>query len=104
VRTGISIAYPVGDMVLLVGLGSVLLRRTAVSSARALRFFAGGLLFFVAADLVYGYINLHSTYQGGDPVDSLWMVAIALFAVAGAAGASAAAVDQHDAQELAVAV
>jgi len=83
--TGVAIAYPVGDMVLLVGLGSVLLRRTAVSSARALQFLGGGLVFFVAADLVYGYINLHSTYQGGDPVDSLWMIAIALFAVAGAA-------------------
>ena len=81
----VSIAYPVGDMILLVGLGSVLLRRTAVSSACALQFMVAGLLFFVAADLVYGYIQLHSTYQGGDPVDSLWMIAIALFAVAGAA-------------------
>ena len=82
---GVSIAYPVGDMILLVGLGSVLLRRTAVSSARALQFMVVGLLFFVAADLVYGYIQLHSSYQGGDPVDSLWMIAIALFAIAGAA-------------------
>jgi two-component system, cell cycle response regulator len=81
----VSLAYPVGDMILLVGLGSVLLRRTAASSSRALQFMAAGLLFFVAADLTYGYIQLHSTYQGGDPVDSLWMVAIALFAVAGAA-------------------
>jgi len=85
---GVSIAYPVGDMILLVGLGSVLLRRTAVSSARALQFMAAGLLFYVAADLVYGYIQLHSTYQGGDPVDSLWMIAIAFFAVAGAAQTS----------------
>jgi len=83
----VSVAYPVGDMILLVGLGSVLLRRTAVSSARALQFMAAGLGFFVAADLVYGYVQLHSTYQGGDPVDSLWMIAIALFAVAGAAQA-----------------
>jgi predicted signal transduction protein with EAL and GGDEF domain len=37
---------------------------------------------------VYGYIQLHSTYQGGDPVDSLSMIAIALFAVAGAAQTS----------------
>ncbi|MDQ6777760.1 MAG: EAL domain-containing protein [Actinomycetota bacterium] len=86
--TAISIAYPVGDMVLLVGLASVLLRRSGASTARALQFVAGGLVLFVAADLVYGYITLHSTYQGGDPVDSLWMVAIALFAVAGAAQAS----------------
>jgi two-component system cell cycle response regulator len=84
----VSIAYPVGDMILLVGLASVLLRRTAVSSARALQFMVVGLLFFVAADLVYGYVQLHSTYQGGDPVDSLRMIAIALFAVAGAAQTS----------------
>jgi two-component system, cell cycle response regulator len=83
--SAVSIAYPVGDMILLVGLGSVLLRRTALSSARSLQFMVAGLLFFVAADLVYGYIQLHATYQGGDPVDSLWMIAIALFAVAGAA-------------------
>jgi len=86
--TGVSIAYPVGDMILLVGLGSVLLRRTAVSSARALQFMAAGLLFYVAADLAYGYVQLHSAYQGGDPVDSLWMIAIALTAVAGAAQTS----------------
>jgi diguanylate cyclase (GGDEF)-like protein len=80
-----SIAYPVGDMVLLVGLASLLLRHATPSSARALQFIAVGLVFFVAADLVYGYITLHSSYQGGDSVDTLWMVAIALFAIAGAA-------------------
>jgi len=84
-QTAISIAYPAGDMVLLVGLGSVLLRRPDASSTHALAFLAAGLLFFVAGDLVYGYITLHSSYQGGDPVDSLYMVSIALFAVAGAA-------------------
>jgi diguanylate cyclase (GGDEF)-like protein len=83
--TIVSVAYPVGDMILLVGLGSALLRRTDPSSAPALRFMAAGLASFVAADMVYGYILLHSTYHGGDPVDSLWMVAIALTAVAGAA-------------------
>ncbi len=84
-QTAFSIAYPAGDMVLLVGLGSVLLREPDASSTRALAFLAAGLLFFVAADLGFGYISLHSTYQGGDPVDSLYMVSIALFAVAGAA-------------------
>ena len=80
-----SIAYPVGDMVLLVGLASLLLRGSAPSARRALQLVAGGLAFYVAADLVYGYITLNSTYEGGDPVDTLWMVAIALMAVAGAA-------------------
>jgi diguanylate cyclase len=84
-ETGISIAYPVGDLVLLVGLGSVLLRWPPASSTAALRFLAAGLVLFITADLVYGYVTLHSTYHGGDPVDSLYMVSIALFAIAGAA-------------------
>ena len=83
--TAISIAYPVGDMILLVGLGSMLLRRAAPSSVPALRFMAAGVLFYVVADLLYSYITFHSGYNTGDPVDSLWMVAILLFAVAGAA-------------------
>jgi diguanylate cyclase (GGDEF)-like protein len=87
-QNAFSVAYPVGDMVLLVGLASVLLRRKNPSGVSALRFMAVGLLFFVAADLVYGYITLHSSYQGGDPVDSLWMIAIAGFTVAGAAQTS----------------
>jgi diguanylate cyclase (GGDEF)-like protein len=79
--TSISIAYPVGDIVLLVGLGYVLLRRRLSSSAVPLILIAGALLFYVAGDLVYGYITLHSTYEGGDPVDALYMAAIALFTV-----------------------
>ncbi len=82
-QTVFSIAYPVGDMVLLVGLGSVLLRGAHPSSQRALRLIAAGLILYVIADLIYGYLTLHSTYSGGDPVDGLWMTAIALFAVAG---------------------
>jgi diguanylate cyclase (GGDEF)-like protein len=86
-ETAFSIAYPVGDMILLVGLGSVLLRGVG-GAASVLRLIAGGLVCFVAADLVYGYIALHSTFEAGDPVDALWMMAMALFAVAGAAQVS----------------
>lgn len=84
-QTAISVAYPVGDMVLLVGLASLLLRGSAPSAREALLFLGAGLLLYVVADLIYGYVTLHSGYRGGDPVDTLWMVAIALFAVAGAA-------------------
>ena len=72
-----SIAYPVADMVLLVGLASVLVREAEPSARRALQFIAVGLLLYVAGDLIYGYISLHSTYHGGDPVDTLWVLAIA---------------------------
>jgi diguanylate cyclase (GGDEF)-like protein len=84
-----SIAYPVGDMVLLIGLASVLLRDTTPSARRSLQLIAAGLILYVAGDLIYGYITLHSVYHGGDPVDTFYMVAIALFAVAAAAQQSA---------------
>lgn len=82
-QVAFSVAYPVGDMVLLVGLASLLLRGSAPSARGALRLLAAGLVLFVIGDLAYGYITLHSTYQVGDPIDSTWMVALALMAVAG---------------------
>jgi diguanylate cyclase len=85
VQSAISVAYPVGDVVLLVGLALVLVRSCEGSSVRALQFMGAGLACFVAADLIYGYMTLHSSYQSGGPVDSLWMVSLALFAVGGAA-------------------
>jgi diguanylate cyclase len=84
-QAAFSVAYPVGDMVLLVALASALLRGTAPSARRPLQLLASGIAAYIAADLVYGWITLHSSYQGGDPVDTLWMVAIALTAVAPAA-------------------
>lgn len=80
-----SVAYPVGDVVLLIGLASVLVREADRSARQALWFLAIGLLLYVIGDVIYGYISLHSTYQGGDPVDTFWVAAIALWAVAGEA-------------------
>ena len=87
----VSIAYPVGDAVLLVGLASVLVRRGAPSSVRALQFTAAGVLCFIIADLIYGYITLHGTYAGGNPNDSLYLIAMALLAIAGTLQAAPAA-------------
>jgi diguanylate cyclase (GGDEF)-like protein len=42
-----------------------------------------GVALFVLGDLVYGYATLHSGYQSGDLVDTAWMVALALMAIAG---------------------
>jgi diguanylate cyclase len=93
-QAAISIAYPVGDMVLLVGLASVLLRGSATSARRALQVLALGIGLYVAADLVYGWITLHSSYSGGDRVDTLWMLAIAATAIAAAAQGHARAPEE----------
>ncbi len=84
-ETMLSVAYPVGDLVLLVALGSLLLGRTASPSGASLRLLALGLLLYVVGDLAYAWLSLHGSYGGGDAINLAWFVAIALFAIAGAA-------------------
>jgi diguanylate cyclase (GGDEF)-like protein len=80
-----TLAKPVGDMVLLLGLASLLLRRSLPSAHLALTLMAGALLFYVASDLIIGYMQLHGGYETGDPVDTLTLVALAFLATAGSA-------------------
>jgi diguanylate cyclase (GGDEF)-like protein len=80
----VTFAYPVGDLLLLFGLLSLLWRGAPRLSIVSLRIFATGLLVFIAADVSYDYITITSTYLGGDPVDTLWILAlIILFVAAG---------------------
>jgi diguanylate cyclase (GGDEF)-like protein len=82
-QVGFSVAYPAGDLVLLVGLASVLTRGSALSARLALRLLVAGVVLFVLGDVVYGYASLHSGYESGDPIDTAWIVALALMAIAG---------------------
>ena len=70
----ITYAYPIGDLLLLFGALAVLLRAPPQSSM-ALRMFAVAMLVFIVADIVSAQIMASSTYLGGDPVDSLFMLA-----------------------------
>jgi diguanylate cyclase (GGDEF)-like protein len=76
-----SVAYPVGDLVLLAGLGVVLLRWSPPILRRPLSSIAAGLALFIAADLVYSYAQLHGGYEAGGAIDTLWIAALALFAL-----------------------
>jgi PAS domain S-box-containing protein len=81
--TAVSIAYPVGDLILLAGLAAVLLRRVPDVLRVPLLLIAAGMLCSIVADVVYGYGVLHDTYTNGDPIDTLYMLEFALFALAG---------------------
>ncbi len=87
-------AYPVGDLLLLFGVLSLLWRGVPRSSVTSLRIFATGMLVFIAADVTYDYVSTSSTYAGGDPVDMLWMVALAILLVAAACQLRAAPADE----------
>ena len=78
VQEAISIAYPCGDLVLILGLTALALRTRFSLGSTALYLFAISLLIFIVADVIYARLAMNDAYSGGDPVDLLWMVAIAL--------------------------
>jgi len=78
----VTYCYPVGDLLLLFGVLALLWRGTPRVSVTALRIFASGLVAYIAADVSYDYITVHSTYLGGDPVDTLWFLALTILLVA----------------------
>ena len=78
----VTYAYPVADLLLLFGVLSLLWRGAPRRSVVPLRVFACGLLVFIAADVTYNYITAHSSYLGGDPVDTLWVLALTILFVA----------------------
>jgi diguanylate cyclase (GGDEF)-like protein len=80
----VTYAYPIGDLLLLAGSLFVLWRGVPESSVLALRIIAVGMLIFVAADLTYDYVTAHSGYLGGDPVDTLFFVALTVLYLAAA--------------------
>lgn len=67
----VSIAYPLGDILIL----SVLARLLAGGALRntALRVLSTGALGLLAADVAYGWIQLNGTWKVGGPVDLGWV-------------------------------
>jgi signal transduction histidine kinase len=80
--TTVSLAYPIGDLVLLTGLATLLLRQSPAVLRTPLLLIACGIVASIAADLVYGYGTLHGTYTGGDPIDTLYLLEFAAFTLA----------------------
>jgi diguanylate cyclase (GGDEF)-like protein len=92
-------AYPIGDLVLLVGMVTVLLRGGGRGSRRPLQALLLSLALYIIADTYYGYVNLHGGFVGGTWPDLFFLTAQYLFAVAGQAqcvGAADAAMGEGD--------
>jgi diguanylate cyclase (GGDEF)-like protein len=67
----------------LFGVLSLLWRGVPRLSVGSLRIVSVGLMVFIAADVSYDYITVNSSYLGGDPVDTLWIVALIILFIAG---------------------
>jgi diguanylate cyclase (GGDEF)-like protein len=84
VQMATSIAYPIGDIVILAALAVVALSWSPPALRRSLQLIAGGLALFVVADIAYAFLVFHGGYTAGGPLDTLWIVALCSFALAGA--------------------
>ncbi|SDS90649.1 putative bifunctional diguanylate cyclase/phosphodiesterase [Actinoplanes derwentensis] len=67
-----SAALPVGDLLLVLALAMLLLRRSWVVD-HALIMLVAAVTLFVVADIAYGYLQLHSGYSGGSWPDLFWV-------------------------------
>jgi diguanylate cyclase (GGDEF)-like protein len=77
-----SMAFPVGDLIVLLTVAAVLTRSQAPEARRPLRFLVLSLVYGFVADLIYGHERLLGIYHTGDPIDWIWLVDGTLFALA----------------------
>ena len=75
----LAVAYPVGDLLLIVGLVTVVLRGAGSVTRGAMGVLLAGLLCLIVSDISYAYLDSHDL--GSRWVDLTWIAAIGLFAV-----------------------
>ncbi len=86
----ISLAYPIGDLLLLWAALDLLLRGRIRSPTGVPALLAGGALLLIIADLIFSVQMLKGTYSNGNPLGILWSMAVVLMALAGARQATCA--------------
>ncbi len=80
-----SVAYPIGDLLVLLGLIVVIFYVPSESFRLPFRLLLAGLVTYASGDIIYAYVTVHNGYQGADMVNTFWVVGFALVALAAAA-------------------
>lgn len=81
VKIALNTAYIVGDLVLLVGITTIILRRPAEHLRRPLLIVVSGLVNFLFADVIFAFVTLHNL-RGSGPLVVLWVTGSFLLAAA----------------------
>ncbi len=81
--TVLSLAYPAGDLILVLGVARLLLRRPTRQLSRPLWFLAVGVGLLFVADVAYARLSLSNTYAPGTLPDELWLAGLFLLVLAG---------------------
>jgi diguanylate cyclase (GGDEF)-like protein len=77
--TVVSVAYPLGDLLLIAAVAGTAALQGVVAGRRQLLLIAG-LVVFTAADVVYASRLAAGTYQVGTPLDAGWALGLSLIA------------------------
>ncbi|MFN8524665.1 MAG: EAL domain-containing protein [Chloroflexota bacterium] len=67
----VAVAYPVADLVLILGVASVALRASVSLSRTMFGLLGGSIVAFLIADVAYGNLNLTGQYVAGEPITLL---------------------------------
>jgi diguanylate cyclase (GGDEF)-like protein/PAS domain S-box-containing protein len=79
---GLSVAYIVGDIVLLFGIATILLRRPDSATQLPMYLVTLGLLSICVADVAFAYLGGFHAYEAGDWPDAFWTLGMYVLAVA----------------------
>jgi diguanylate cyclase (GGDEF)-like protein/PAS domain S-box-containing protein len=77
-----TVAYPLGDLLILSGLATTILRRSPLVDRRAMVLLVAGIGALFVDDLAWSYFQSTGSYAPGHPVDGLWMLSALLLALA----------------------
>lgn len=75
----LSLAYPLGDLALLLGIATLLLQSSDAHTRSTLNILATGVLLILIADVGYASMSLQETYQSTDWPDLFWVMGEFLF-------------------------
>ncbi len=86
-ETALGAAYPVGDLVLLLGFAAIAIRAPRDLPRRSVALLLAGLIVSLVADIGYGVQSLDGTFEPGRWVDGLYVAAWALLGLSAELGA-----------------
>lgn len=81
--TIVSVGYPVGDLILLLGTISFYIGSDYFFSPKVLYLIFASLVLQIYSDSAYLYLTAKSIYVSGGPYDPLWSLALLLMGIAG---------------------
>jgi diguanylate cyclase (GGDEF)-like protein/PAS domain S-box-containing protein len=89
-EVAVTLAYPVGDMILVAALAAALMSNPVPAVRSALGWISGAVGLFILGDLVFGYLVLHGSYEDSSLLNLAYQVAFVCFVVAATHGGDAA--------------